>query len=118
MHQFQKGLVGCHTSFLPWFLKQAKAIVKQGGESKDVDVQQPQRHRRCSVDVVLRRSHIFKPVQIEAAEAVSLACVDVDMYIVLVFIGVVSLRYDNAAEWFQMAKSSTYLLKSSKTRQK
>ena len=63
MHQFQKGLVGCHTSFLPWFLKQAKAIVKQGGESKDVDVQQPQRHR-CSVDVVLRRSHIFKPVQI------------------------------------------------------
>ena len=34
------------------------------------------------------------------------------MYIVLVFIGVVSLRYDNAAEWFRMAKSSTYLLKS------
>ena len=86
--------------------KASKAIVKQGGESKDVDVQQPQ--RRCSVDVVLRRSHIFKPVQIEAAEAVSLACVDVDMYIVLVFIGVVSLRYDNAAEWFQMAKSVTY----------
>ena len=27
------------------------------------------------------------------------------MYIVLVFIGVVSLRYNNAAEWFQMAKT-------------
>ena len=26
------------------------------------------------------------------------------MYIVLVFIGVVSLRYDNTAEWFLMAK--------------
>ena len=39
------------------------------------------------------------------------------MYIVLVFIGVVSLRYDNAAEWFQMAKSSTtYLLKPAKNR--
>ena len=50
------------------------------------------------------------------AEAVSLACVDVDMYIVLVFIGVVSLRYNNAAEWFQMAKSSTYLLKPAKNR--
>ena len=38
------------------------------------------------------------------------------MYIVLVFIGVVSLRYDNAAEWFQMAKSSTYLVKPAKNR--
>ena len=41
---------------------------------------------------------------------------DVDMYIVLVFIGVVSLHYNNAAEWFQMAKSSTYLLKPAKNR--
>ena len=62
MHQSQKGI-----GWLPYFLpavvfKASKAIVKQGGESKDVDVQQPQ--HRCSVDVVLRRSHIFKPVQI------------------------------------------------------
>ena len=111
LEKYQNASVSKGIGWLPYFLpavvfKASKAIVKQGGESKDVDVQQPQ--RRCSVDVVLRRSHIFKPVQIEAAEAVSLACVDVDMYIVLVFIGVVSLRYDNAAEWFQMAKSITY----------
>ena len=30
--------------------------------------------------------------------------VDVDMYIALIFIGVVSLGYDNIAEWFLMAK--------------
>ena len=76
--------------------KASKAIVKQGGESKDVDVQQPQ--RRCSV----RRCRASPQSYLQAgadssAEAVSLACVDVGMYIVLVFIGVVSLRYDNAA---------------------
>ena len=36
--------------------------------------------------------------------AVQRPAANVDMYIVLVFIGVVSLRYDNTAEWFLMAK--------------
>ena len=91
--------------------KASKAIVKQGGESKDVDVQQPQRpplQRRCRASP---QSYLQAGAD-SSAEAVSLACVD--MYIVLVFIGVVSLRYDNAAEWFQMPKSSTYLLKPAK----
>lgn len=36
--------------------------------------------------------------------AVQRPAADVDMYIVLVFIGVVSLGYDNTTEWFLMAK--------------
>ena len=170
MHQFQKGLVGCHTSFLPWFLKQARLLLNRAASqrmwmyssrsaaaaqmscfaavisssrcrqrlqrpsalpaststctlSSSLLVQCPYvtttpqsgfkwlkvshtilaKTRQKQIDSSLFDviSRIF-PEQNSSAKTSSLACVDVDMQIVLVFIGVKPQRKKKGRNLFEM----------------